>query len=119
MLRNGHHLGPFSLEEIQKSFDEDKLLDSDVVWKVGLKNWIPLTKLVPKKTKGQEIAVDIVPPPITKELKPKSNFLLKFLAFFPLLIIAVGFYFLYPQKAALRFPFLNLIPRFIKKSHNH
>ncbi len=98
-------MGPFSLEEIQKSFDEEKLQDSDVVWKVGLKGWMPLSRLMNKSSLASEKsnpAVEIVKP----NIKKKSQ--LKIWAFIPIFFMGVGFYFLYPTKSGPKLPFSQL-----------
>ncbi|MFI5390531.1 MAG: DUF4339 domain-containing protein, partial [Bacteriovoracales bacterium] len=107
VLRNGHHLGPYSMEEIQKSFDDDKLQDSDVVWKVGLKNWIPLTKLIPRK-QNVVIPTQIEEPPQKEMPKRESNLPLKILVLFPILILVGAIYFLYPRNEGPRLPFSQL-----------
>ncbi len=98
------------MEDIQKSFDEDKLLDTDVVWKVGLKNWIPLTKVILKKPSVQEnpSEIDFQPPPLPEKSKKGSNLPLKILAFIPIVILFGGFYFLYPRNIGPKLPFSQL-----------
>jgi hypothetical protein len=95
------------MEEIQKSFDDDKLQDSDVVWKVGLKNWIPLTKLIPKK-QTIVIPTQIEEPPQKEMPKRESNLPLKILVLFPILILVGAIYFLYPRNEGPRLPFSQL-----------
>ena len=95
------------MEDIQKSFDDDKLLDTDVVWKVGLKNWVPLTKVVVKKPSVQETSLEL-PPSLPERPKKQSTLPLKILAFIPILILFAGFYFLYPRNIGPKLPFSQL-----------
>ena len=43
--RDGHRLGPFTLEEINESLEEGTLSPSDLAWEEGVEDWRPLSDI--------------------------------------------------------------------------
>ncbi len=78
-----------------------------MVWKVGLKNWIPLKKLIPKK-QSMVIPSQIEELPQKELPKRERNLPLKILVLFPVLILFAAIYFLYPRNEGPRLPFSQL-----------
>ena len=45
VARNGHRMGPFSLEEVNRRLGAGSLSPSDLAWYEGIPNWVPLSEV--------------------------------------------------------------------------
>ena len=46
IFKGTHHLGPFSVEEVEEFYLAKEINDKTMLWKEGTENWIPLYKIV-------------------------------------------------------------------------
>lgn len=73
IFKGTHHLGPFSVEEVEEFYLAKEINDKTMFWKEGTENWIPLYKIVDFNFlfKKETLLVDIpsgddLPPPLPK-----------------------------------------------------
>lgn len=45
--RNGKQIGPFTLERVQEKLEDGDLRLSDLGWREGMKDWVPLREMLP------------------------------------------------------------------------
>ncbi|PYJ44029.1 MAG: transporter, partial [Verrucomicrobia bacterium] len=45
VARNGHRMGPFSLEEVNRQLAAGSLSPSDLAWYEGIPNWVALSQV--------------------------------------------------------------------------
>jgi hypothetical protein len=63
VIKDGQQIGPFSVLEIENLLQKGRFLSSDLVWKVGMSDWIAISTLFPSFT-------TIVPPPAPISKQP-------------------------------------------------
>ena len=75
VARNGHRMGPFSLEEVNRQLAAGSLSPSDLAWYEGIPNWVALSQVPGVSTaRSVEVAATSAVAPVSGGVAANSSY---------------------------------------------
>ena len=75
VARNGHRMGPFSLEEVNRQLAAGSLSPSDLAWYEGIPNWVALSQVPGVGTaRSVEVAATSAVAPVSGAVAANSSY---------------------------------------------
>ncbi|MEP6848439.1 MAG: DUF4339 domain-containing protein [Acidobacteriota bacterium] len=73
ITRSGQRFGPYTLRECQEMIETGQLLPSDMAWRHGMPNWLPLSSFVPMNAKLYLAPVTVATEPSPLDRQPSDE----------------------------------------------